>query len=253
MKRSSLLLLAVLAVLGACTKELRTEKLFLEEEIPFHEGSAFNLSLRYDVQFPTGGLNAEAIEAMRKTIRTTCFGEPYADFTAPLNELAQTVRDACVQDYKSSNEALLQELGIPESEANTLSWATDIRGEFKESYEHWINYLATLYDYEGGAHGLTSEIPIVFDKQTGVPVTYDVFTGNLHPERLATLLDTHKFDKLELPEGIDTENVFYVDNIQPSRLFSVTEEGITFYYQPYEIAPYVFGVIPITIPWEELK
>ena len=31
------------------------------------------------------------------------------------------------------------------------------------------------------------------------------------------------------------------------------ENGITFYYQPYDVAPYVFGVIEITVPWEELR
>ena len=52
---------------------------------------------------------------------------------------------------------------------------------------------------------------------------------------------------------IDRDNIFFVDRIEPSDSFTVGENGITFYYQPYDVAPYVFGVIEITVPWEELR
>ena len=51
---------------------------------------------------------------------------------------------------------------------------------------------------------------------------------------------------------IDPADIFSVETIEPSEFYTVNEKGITFYYQPYDIAPYVFGVITITIPWEEL-
>ena len=62
-------------------------------------------------------------------------------------------------------------------------------------------------------------------------------------------------DKLaeEIGNDFDPKEVFYVDAIEPSELFSVGEEGITFYYDPYELAPYVFGGIQIRIPWDALK
>ena len=36
-------------------------------------------------------------------------------------------------------------------------------------------------------------------------------------------------------------------------LFSVEQDGVTWYWQPYDIAPYYLGVISVTVPWTELK
>ena len=252
MKRTFLILLAAALALSACKQEIRTEKLSLEEEIPFSEGSQFHLDLRADVEFPTAGLNAKAIDNMRKAIREHCFGENYGEVTVPLAELGKQWRDDQVDNYLTTNRELLKEMGIGEAEAFNLNWAADVEGAFGEDYRNWINYHAERYDYAGGAHGINCETPLVFDKKTGLPVSSDVFTAKVHPTLLAALLDEYKFDKLDLPEGVDRDNVFYVETIEPSPFFSVGEDGITFYYQPYDIAPYVFGVIPITIPWEEL-
>ena len=43
------------------------------------------------------------------------------------------------------------------------------------------------------------------------------------------------------------------DTIEPNGNFSIGEEGITFTYNQYEIAAYVFGVIDILIPADEIK
>ena len=51
------------------------------------------------------------------------------------------------------------------------------------------------------------------------------------------------------PPRVNTTNTL---SAGASDSFTVGENGITFYYQPYDVAPYVFGVIEITVPWEEL-
>ena len=43
------------------------------------------------------------------------------------------------------------------------------------------------------------------------------------------------------------------DLLGPNGLYELTKEGVTWYYQPYDIAPYYLGVISITVPWKELK
>ena len=48
-------------------------------------------------------------------------------------------------------------------------------------------------------------------------------------------------------------DVFGADSLAPNGLYEVTKDGVTWYYQPYDIAPYYLGVISITIPWSELK
>ncbi|MBR5019046.1 MAG: DUF3298 domain-containing protein [Bacteroidales bacterium] len=255
MKRLCYFLLAGIFLLSACTNEIRTEKLSLHEEIPFHEGSQFHLTLDYDVDFPVSGFSNTALAKVRQAIRTACFGDAFVDFTAPLKELGQAVRDEQAQTYVQENEAFLRDMEITEDEVNTLDWEFYFEGSFKETYGNYINYMIEKSSYMAGAHGLFSMTPVVFDLTTGQPVSDEVFTGGISRDRLLELLDRYKFEDLadEVGEGVRDEDVFYVDAIEPSLYFSVGEKGITYYYQPYEVAPYVFGVIEITIPWEELQ
>jgi len=256
MKRCFAFLMAALLLLPACTKEIRTETLKLEEDIPFREGSANNLSLNLDIDFPVSGFSPQALESVRQAIRTYTISDAYADCTGPVTELGQIWRNNVAEDYLTSNQAMLEEMDIPEEDAPFLNWGFDYKGVFGEKYQHFVNYLIEKYEYLGGAHGLSVETPLVFDIKTGDIVTYEFFTGQVGSDRLKELIDKHKFDNLkDKIDGadIEEENIFYVESIEPSEFYTVSQEGLTFYYQPYDLAPYVFGVITIPVPWEELK
>lgn len=248
-------LLAAFALLASCSQELRTEKLEFSEDIPFHEGSKFFDSLNYDIEFPTAGFSKAAIRQMRREIRTVCLGEGYTDFSGSLDELKKDIIEVHKEDYVSTNQELLKELEIEEDEAVTLDWGSDVTGSFGEVYGNYINYRIEGYQYFGGAHGLSHQGAIVLDKKTGKAVPYETFTQGVSRERLMELLDEYKCDKLaeEIGNDFNPEEVFYVDTIEPGEVFSVGAEGITFYYDPYELAPYVFGGIEIRIPWDALK
>ena len=255
MKRIAPILLAVIILMPACTKEIRTEKLSLEEAVPFHEGSEFNLYLNFDVDFPVSGFSKTALANARQSIRTECFGDAYVDFTAPLDELAEAVRDVQAQNYVQENEDFLREMGMTEEEINNLNWELGIEGSFGEKYGNYINYNIERSSYFGGAHGLFAQTPVVLDLSTGKIVSDEVFLHGISRERLIELIDIHKFDDLvaELGEGFQEEDVFYVDTIEPSQYFSVDKDNITYYYQPYDVAPYVFGVIKIAVPWSDMQ
>lgn len=40
---------------------------------------------------------------------------------------------------------------------------------------------------------------------------------------------------------------------EPNGNFAVSEEGVTWTYNPYEIAPYSMGIIDLTVTWADLK
>ena len=255
MKRSFALLMAALLLLPACTKEIRTETLKLEEEIPLHEGSSNALSLSLDIDFPVSGFTAQGLEEVRRAIRTYAISDNYADCDGPLSELGQIWRNTVTEDYLETNQAMLEEMEMSEEDAPFLNWGFDYKGCFGETYRHFVNYLIEKYEYLGGAHGISVEMPLVFDLKTGDVVTHEHFTGPVAPELLKSLLDEYKCDNLKdiIDENdIDPADIFSVETIEPSEFYTVNEKGITFYYQPYDIAPYVFGVITITIPWKEL-
>ena len=256
MKRFLFLFAAASLLLPACThktQNIRTETLSFKEVIPFHEGSKFNLDLDFDVDFPIAGFDEEALQFVRQKIRSLCFGDDFEFEEGSLDNLAQRIRDDYYEEYVEANQGLLEELDVSEEEAFNLNWECCIKGKFGEKYKDYVMYTADVYHYLGGAHGISAELPVVINLNDGMFVPYSHFTGDISEDKLLELIDNHKFDKLDLDDEINPEDVFMVDPIEPSDSFTVDEKGITFYYQPYEVAAYVFGVIMIPIPWEELK
>ena len=256
MKRIFAILMAALLLLPACTKEIRTETLQLKEEIPFHEGSPNSLELLVDIDFPVAGFPKAALEEVRRTIRTHTFNDSYADFTGSLEEMGKHWCDAIAEDYRITSQSLLEDLEMSEDDAPFLNWGCERNGAFGEAYGHYINYMIDQYDYQGGAHGMYGTFPLVFDRKTGQAVSWETFAPGISEEKMTELLTRHRFDNLMdviNEDDLDMDNIFFSETIEPGSWFVVGEKGLDFYYQPYDIAPYVFGVITIPVPWDDLK
>ena len=256
MKRTLAILMAALLMLPACTKEIRTETLQLEEDIPFHEGSPNSINLLLDIDFPVSGFPKAALADVRKAIITSTLGESYLDFNGSLEEMGQAWRDLLVEDYRVSNQSMLEEMEMTEEEAPFLNWGFDRRGAFGETFDHYVNYTVDQYEYMGGAHGMYGTFPLVFDLNNGQVVSWNEVVPGVSTEKMTELITAHRLDDLKDmigEEAIDEGDIFFHETIEPSDSFTVDAKGLTFYYQPYDIAPYVFGVITIPVPWEELK
>ena len=46
--------------------------------------------------------------------------------------------------------------------------------------------------------------------------------------------------------------MLFQNEITPNGNFTVSEKGITYTFNQYEIGPYALGIIGITIPWDEI-
>ena len=146
MKRSFALLMAALLLLPACTKEIRTETLKLEEEIPLHEGSSNALSLSLDIDFPVSGFSAQGLEAVRQAIRTYAISDNYADCNGPLSELGQIWRNTVAEDYLETNQSMLEEMEISEEDAPFLNWGYIKFASPAEVTEEYVKYARQLRD-----------------------------------------------------------------------------------------------------------
>lgn len=120
------------------------------------------------------------------------------------------------------------------------------------------NYFATIafsnYMYLGGAHGMFGEAYLVIDTKNGKELKLnDIFDK----QSLATLekkmiKKAYAYTGFENPVSLQDAG-YLVDKIEVTDNFSITAKGITFVYQPYEIAPYAAGMPAFLFTWEELK
>lgn len=108
--------------------------------------------------------------------------------------------------------------------------------------------------FEGGAHGLYGMSYSNYDMATGRMLTLDdVFSDTLALDKKMTELF---IGQKELDANIPlSEQGYFIDNnlLPLTQNFALTPEGVVFYYNVYEIAPYSDGPSCVKVPYEELS
>ncbi len=138
--------------------------------------------------------------------------------------------------------------------SESLNNSFEARTETHNSYDNIVNYIAHIYNYGGGAHGVTMTIAFNLDAKTGkaielsdlfVPGYENALTGILK-DKLMKRLDV-KNDE-ELKEKIFLDSPLYIpDN------FILDKDKLTFIYCQNEIAPYSEGEIALEIDKSDIS
>ena len=108
----------------------------------------------------------------------------------------------------------------------------------------------------GGAHGLATVQYINLDPETGTRIALsDLLKEGALPE--ATRLGEARFRQVRaVAEGAalkDSGFTFANDLFTLPENFALRDEGLAFYYNPYDVAPYAMGPTEIVLSWEEIK
>lgn len=121
--------------------------------------------------------------------------------------------------------------------------------------EKYLSFCQAEYEYMGGAHGMPYRVGFTFHLETGERLKLPDVIGNSE-EELKEIV-TGYFVKLmnEYPEiGFWDDSEEYVrENINFDSRFYLTEEGIVFYFGPYEISSFAAGFQWVTIPYSEFE
>ena len=153
-------------------------------------------------------------------------------------------------NYFSSNLSLYK--SMPESAS--MDWVLLKFMHILYNDNYLLSYYIMNYAFTGGAHGMETEDYTVVNMQNGTALTLaEVFNKGFEP-RLTNLL-TKKLKEINNIPAKDklTDHGFFVDDITPNSNFYITGNGIGFYYNHYEIAPYSNGPTDILIPFQELE
>lgn len=116
------------------------------------------------------------------------------------------------------------------------------------------SYGIDIYEYTGGAHGNNYLIIQNYDLSAqGLVTEEDLF----RPDYFEPLHKLLVSALIEQTEEASTERElkklgYSIEDIVPNDNFSVSEEGITYVYNPYEIAPYAMGRTRIFLPWDTI-
>jgi hypothetical protein len=120
--------------------------------------------------------------------------------------------------------------------------------------KHIISFAYSWMIYEGGAHPNSGKFCFTLNKNTGSKVSY---TGLIKGNE-AEFLNIAEAE-FKAQSGIKAdENIYNVYWFKDSKFHLIdncrfTPEGLVFCFNPYEIAPYSFGLIEFTIPYGKIE
>jgi hypothetical protein len=235
------LTLAALAFLATgCT--LKTNTYANEQAIPLAEGQTDSLILSVSLEYPVKGAGEDVLARIEEGILSAAFD---------LEEIPGTVEETALRYEDNIKDEYFNEYEGQE-DGGVRSWEDRINGYFSGRYGQFDSYMVEYYGFRGGVHGINTMTPVVFDRKTGEIVPEDAFFADGYLSPVASLIRAH------LPEALDNDEealgaIFEPDLVGPNGNYEVTADGATWYYQPYDIAPYYLGVISVTVPWKELK
>jgi alpha-glucosidase (family GH31 glycosyl hydrolase) len=114
------------------------------------------------------------------------------------------------------------------------------------------NYVFTVESYTGGAHGLQATKTFTYN-ETGIPVTLaSLFTTG--EEGLKTIAP---YVQAQLKKNELTDATWVSEGAAPTadnyQNFVVTDTGITFMFDPYQVAAYAAGKQTVAVPLSVFK
>ena len=175
-----------------------------------------NHSIEYLRSFEGGKVLCEKINNL---ILRMCLGDEYDGLS--FGEASESLMQKLVADYQK--EAGDEYKANIETDSYWLyRWSYNVEGTFSDSFQDLQTYNVFSDVFLGGAHGMQSLIPHVINLKTGKEI-----------------------------EESDLFNEGYEE--VPNGCFSVSEDGVTWFYQPYVIACYAQGIVEAFVSWDDLK
>jgi hypothetical protein len=177
------------------------------------------------------------------TMREVISGVSYGDTTYPSIEAAA---DSFLTSYNNFRKE------FPES---AQFWYYEYTLDIAEETPKIISLASTNSAFMGGAHPNTYVAFLNISKETGDTLTLaNLFSPGFEP-KLNQLIDKKYREMKSLRPGDNLMNKgdLFENKITFNYNFTPTKEGgITFYYNPYEIAAYVYGPIEVELTREDI-
>lgn len=211
-------------------------------------GDAPSCSIVLDMVEVLGeGGNAERIN---RTVMQRAFG-------LEANSMAEAADSFCLQRFSFYKESLSGLYEADKKHRVNSAWY-DYRYALTAACEagrgNILCYEITATRYEGGAREVTECHELNFDLETGDVVTLDDWFQPVYKAVLPPLLMEELLEKFDCADraALQEKGVLRFTDLYVPANYKLGKDGITFIYNPDEIAPYAAGIIRLGIPYGSL-
>lgn len=172
-----------------------------------------------------------------------------------MKEAADSFANKYCRDYVKNYAPLYREDKADKKKLAWYEYQYKVSTEVSQERKGVLTYFINLEYYEGGAHGISQQLSMNFDKATGRQMALaDIFVPE-YEQRLNELLlealqektGTKNLDELHEEGYLYSMNIFAPEN------FVLGDDKLTFIYNPYELADYSKGKIELAIDYDDLE
>ncbi len=239
---------AAIAMTSCCSNKTEAEQKFVTDSVTFEQKDNI-AEVTIFADYPT---------ATTKELKTAI--AEYISETLGAQYMGTLENGDSIIDYYG--KAIYQELAKEHKEMEAeMPFMTDYKFNKTTETENYVTYTSAYEEYMGGAHGSTIIQGATFRKADGRKFGLDMLVGT-EKEKFRALLKEGLKEYFDNPNMTDTQLKEYlflnesqtVDYLPlPAYAPYITDKGVTFTYQQYEIASYAAGLPTFTIPFEKIK
>lgn len=134
-------------------------------------------------------------------------------------------------------------------------WALDVTAKPLRQTPTYFALQIDAYAYEGGAHGNYSTYFVNYDPRTAQRIRLTDLIRADAGEALRALAEElfRKQEGLQPNQKLDGDYFFENGRFRLNDNFTLTDAGLRFLYNPYEIKPYAAGQTTLDLPWAALR
>ncbi len=159
----------------------------------------------------------------------------------------QEIADSFIEGYDSYANS---KKGVIEQ-----PWSLMIVINVQKLSPNFVSLKYIHFDYAGGAHGNTNISFINYNPETNKSVSIDSLIINGKMEKLVKVAEAifRKNEKLNPQESLEGKYFFDKGKFALAKNYFVSDKGLVFLYNPYEIKAYAEGYTEVTVPFSALN
>ena len=220
------------------------------------------ITCHFSVEYPALGSAVNLPEAVKKTINTKIVQS--LELGNGSSTIA-TVAEQFLQDCKKEQQDRLKD--DPKALPSDLMYDKLVEPDISFANNQVVSIVSLGYSYTGGAHGNYGYDAHTYNLKTGAdlsvvdlvrPDQLQAFYRRVSTKLLAQNRDLLFPETVKDIEGFLKQTKSTSTEAQVAQFghltnWYLTNEGIIFFYNPYEIAPYAAGVQEIFMPFSEWR
>jgi len=176
-----------------------------------------------------------------------------------LNDNLFEIVDKEVQAFKK-DVGSMDTMATTSEEAELFNYVNELQTDFSIPLlsSKYISILFSYYYYTGGAHGNTTTSSYNYDFENKKKIELeDLFAENFDYLKFISDYCVEDIRKQNEDQGYTPDMNWISGGASPDQAnfksFVITENSLIILFDPYQVAPYVWGIVEVNIPFSKFK